>query len=336
MFDSIRKPARKSLFAVCLLSCSTAVAQQPTRPVESQPSVTTASRQYASLPSVGMATLQCVGYFRMPVLNNLPQIVGGEQEQEKTIYAGGDYVYLDSGARQGITVGQRFQIIRPRSGPSKAYRQKKGYLGVFIQEIGELQVVRVKQDVSVAQITFSCGSAQLGDFLTGVPDRFVPEPRTEVSFDRFADPSGKPIGRVMMTRDGRETLATGDVIYVDLGAEDNAAPGDYLTIFREVGTGNLNVPVYDLASQAHDGFASDRYRGGELSIQAPRARQLKGEEGLFRQSSVTSSQIKSKRPTTPRKIVGEAMIINLQVRTATAVVMNVAQEVHTGDFVEIR
>jgi hypothetical protein len=38
----------------------------------------------------------------------------------------------------------------------------------------------------------------------------------------------------------------------------------------------------------------------------------------------------------PRKVVAEAMIINVQVRTATAIIVRAAQEVHTGDFVEIK
>jgi hypothetical protein len=272
----------------------------------------------------------------MPALKDSPQIVGGEQEQEQTIYASGDYVYLNAGQRQGVKEGQAYHIIRPRGGPAKTHREKKGYLGVFVQEIGELRVIRAKENVSVAQITFACDSAILGDFLAGVPDRVSPEPRAGVSFDRFGDSSGKATGRVMMAKDGRETIATGDVIYVDIGDEDRAVAGDYLTIYRHVGKGNLDVNVYDLAVQNREEFSSEKYRGGGLSIQAPRAGELKGEDGLFRHGSVSSSQVKSKRPELLRKVVGQAMIINVQVRTATAVVMSVAQEVHTGDFVELR
>jgi hypothetical protein len=38
----------------------------------------------------------------------------------------------------------------------------------------------------------------------------------------------------------------------------------------------------------------------------------------------------------PRKIVGEMVIIDVQTRTATAVITRALAEVHTGDWVEIQ
>jgi len=38
----------------------------------------------------------------------------------------------------------------------------------------------------------------------------------------------------------------------------------------------------------------------------------------------------------PRKIVGEMVIIDVQTRTATAIVTRVVGEAHTGDWVEIQ
>jgi hypothetical protein len=38
----------------------------------------------------------------------------------------------------------------------------------------------------------------------------------------------------------------------------------------------------------------------------------------------------------PRKVVGEAMIVNVQERTATAVIVRSVQEIHTGDYVQLK
>jgi hypothetical protein len=38
----------------------------------------------------------------------------------------------------------------------------------------------------------------------------------------------------------------------------------------------------------------------------------------------------------PRKVVGEMVILSVQQRTAAAVITKVAQEVHTGDYVEVQ
>jgi hypothetical protein len=130
----------------------------------------------------------------------------------------------------------------------------------------------------------------------------------------------------MMAKDGREMLGPGDTVYVDLGQEDSIAVGKRLTIYRKVGTGNLNVRIYDLARRGSVGFESDQYRGGGFSIMAKRSSDRDD-------SPVTTSEIRKRRPTMPWKIVGEAIILNVQDRTATAIITSSVQEVHTGDFV---
>ena len=141
----------------------------------------------------------------------------------------------------------------------------------------------------------------------------------------------------MMARDGREMPAVGDLIYVDIGGEDQAVAGDTLTIYRKLGTGNLGViKNEELEPRLDRGFASDKYRGGIFSLMAQRSKDSKDEPGLYFHNPIKTTEIKKKRPVMPRKVVGEAMILNVQVRTATAIIMRTAQEVHTGDFVEIK
>jgi hypothetical protein len=323
-----------ALFVVAPAFVSKVNAQTP-----SEPQQTSKIEMPAQSPErgIGRGNLECAGYFRLPPLKGLPQIVGGEQEQEQRIYATGQFVYIDAGSQQGVREGQEFHIIRPRGWVEKVYRQKKGNLGVFIQEIGELRVVRVKENVSVAQITFSCDPILLGDLLTGLPDRVSPVAKSEIIIDRFSDTNGKPTGRVMMARDGREMVTVGDLVYIDIGAEDKASLGDYVTIYRKVGTGNLfDIKNEELARRSDEGFASEQFRGGTFSMQAQRSKDVRDEPGQYRHSPIKTSEIKDKRPTMPRKVVGEAMIVNVQVRTATAIIMRAVQEVHTGDFVELK
>src|SRR4030095_1140776 len=208
------------LTGLCLLMLSNTQAQTAESQEHRGPTVIASIRSYERL-AAGRTNMQCAGYFRMPGLKNLPRIVGGEQEQEKTIYASGDLVYIDAGQRQGVREGQEFHIVRPRGEPARVFRQKKGYLGVYVQEVGELRVIRVKESFSVAQVTYSCDTALLGDFLTGLLARSAPDVSWGRSLDRFAEPSSKPIGRVLMSREGKELVAVGDIIYVDLGVEDS-------------------------------------------------------------------------------------------------------------------
>jgi hypothetical protein len=51
---------------------------------------------------------------------------------------------------------------------------------------------------------------------------------------------------------------------------------------------------------------------------------------------VTTPKVKTKRPNNLRKVVGEMIILNVKERTATAMIVRNAQEIHTGDMVEVQ
>lgn len=315
-------------------SDSASATQQPTRPKVVMPTSDDAPKV------AGRTTLFCAGYVKYQRFGEVPEIVGAEQEQEQREFTDGDVVYLNWGSQQGIKEGDRFQIVRPRGELKGVHREKKGFLGIYVQEVGMLQVFKVNENTSTAQITFTCNAILLGDLLTRVPYRESPTVRTEVALDRFADPTNKQKGRLMMARDGRELLTRSDIVYIDLGSEDKVAPGDYLTIYRPLGTGTVTrIDNEENARGRAKGFQSDRFRGGGFSIQGQRAKEdtaFVDANGYYRFRPITTKEIKRDRPKMPRKIVGEMVIIDVQTRTATAVITRVASEVHTGDWVEIQ
>lgn len=284
--------------------------------------------------------LYCAGYIRHQLLPHMPEIVGGLEENEQRQYADGDVVYLNEGSQQGIREGQIFQIIRPRGDLKGVHKEKRGFLGTYIQEVGQLQVFKVRENTSAAQITFTCDAALLGDLLTPVPDRVSPIQRAEANLDIFADPSGKQTGRLMMAKDNREMVTRNDIVYIDLGSEDQIKPGDYLTVYRPLGTGHITrFDNEEMARNRASGFQSDRFRGGGIGNQANRAKAetaVVKDEGRYRYRPITTREVKRHRPLMPRKIVGEIVIIDVQMRTATAIITRVAGEVHTGDWVEIQ
>ena len=49
-----------------------------------------------------------------------------------------------------------------------------------------------------------------------VPDRVAPLEKTQMDIDRYADPTGKQTGRLMMAKDNREMLSRSDIVYIDL------------------------------------------------------------------------------------------------------------------------
>ena len=326
---------KASLFAlVCLPALAfTAHAQSPGPQV--------IAPKAAAAPRVaGESSLYCAGYIRYQKLLHMPEIVGALEEQETRTYVDGDVVYLNEGSQQGIKEGQSFQIIRPRGFVKGVHREKIGFLGIYVQEVGQLKVFKVNEHTAAARITFTCDLALLGDLLAPIPDRESPLMRTEGNLDRFAEPSGKQTGRLMMAKDNREMVTRNDIVYIDLGGEDKINRGDYLTIYRELGTGNITrVDNEEGARNRATGFQSDRFRGGGFSNQASRAKDSTAfvhSEGRYRHRPITSKEVKDHRPLMPRKIVGEMVVINVEARTATAIITRVVGEVHTGDWVEIQ
>ena len=328
---------KASLFSlVCLLALAfTSNAQSPA------PTPQVIAPSAAPAPRVaGDSTMYCAGYIRYQKLPHMPEIVGALDEQEQRTFSDGDVVYLNEGSQQGIKEGQTFQIIRPRGFVKGVHREKKGFLGIYVQEIGQLRVFKVNQNTAAAKVTFSCDMALLGDLLAPIPDREAPVLRTEGNLDQYAEPSGKQTGRLMMAKDAREMVTRNDIVYIDLGGEDKINRGDYLTIYRELGTGNLTrIDNEELARNRATGFQSDRYRGGGFSMMASRAKDstaFVNSEGRYRHRPITTREVKKHRPEMPRQIVGEMVVINVEARTATAIITRVVGEVHTGDWVEIQ
>ena len=278
--------------------------------------------------------LHCGGYIRQTPLPSLGQIVGGEEEQDQNTYTQGDYIYLNAGADKGVRVGQEFAVIRPR-GTVKSKFSRKGSLGTYVQEVGQLRVVSVKDKVSVAVVATSCETMLLGDLLTDVPARNVTLPLAVTNFDRFAEPSGKATGRIVLARDAQELAVRNQIVYIDLGAEDNVRTGDRLTIFRPVGKNDItNVREGEVSRGATGDFGSDHFKGGKFGNMAQRSKE--SSSGVYNGNAINTSDVKAARPKLPRKNVGEMVILNVQERTATAMITVTAQEIHTGDYVEIK
>ena len=274
----------------------------------------------------------CGGFIEPQVPGGEPQIVGAESERHHRTFAEGDFVFIDAGAQQGVKVGQEFDVTRPR-GQFRSKFSHKGTLGVYVQEVGQLRVVRVRDRVSVAEVTNSCDDLLLGDLLRAAPSGASPATRSDGNLDRFAEPSGKQTGHIVLARDGREYLSRDEIVFVDLGAEDNLRVGDRLTVFRPEGHGTIVKYGDEVVPNSRRGFESDEFRGGGFSNEAQRVKDVDGPKSG---RTVKTPSIKHNRPPVPRHVVGELVVLHVEGRTATAVVTRNLEEINTGDAVEVQ
>ncbi len=275
--------------------------------------------------------LYCAGYIQSNGISTANRIVASNDEAEAYTFKQNDFLYINMGANKGVNVGDIFAVVRPRGQIESRWTNKRD-IGFYVQEVGAVEVVRVKNEVSVVRVKASCEGFLLGDLIQLTEKRTSPLVESRPALDLFGDPSGKAMGRILMSRDGAEMLSRDFIAYVDLGADNNVQIGDRLTIFRRLGKGNITqIPQKESASARDEGFQSDTYRGGKVSNQTPRKDGDKADGKV-----VTTYDAKFGRPLGLRKVVGEAVILNVKEHTATIVITRTAQEIHTGDWVEVQ
>ena len=321
-FQKFYKQSFGLLFLILAAASSAVLAQQ--KPTVILP-------QDREMPVAMRNNLYCAGYISKEKVNPKNQIVGAENEQEQFIYSQGNNLYISLGANQGVKVGDMFAVVRPR-GKFRSKFSTKDNLGIYVQEIGAVQVISVKQDVSVARVTVSCDNFLLGDLIQPIQQRMSPLFEQRPMLDVFANASGKMTGKIVLARGGLEMPGREQIVYIDLGQEDNVKVGDYFTIFRPLGAGNLFISDEDELAAARDrGFQSSEYNGGKYSTGASRRKNEDASGDV-----INLEEAKQDRPNNLRKVVGELLILNVKERTATAIIVRTAQEIHTGDSVELQ
>lgn len=279
----------------------------------------------------GANNLYCAGYIQQNAMGTMNRIIGAQDEADGFNYVQNDFLYINMGRDKGVSVGDVFAVVRPR-GEVRSKWSRKTDLGFYVQEVGALEVVKVKQDMSAVRVKVSCDSFLLGDLVQLVEKRTSPLYDRGDVMDIFGDASGKASGRILMARDGHEMISRDQIAYVDLGADDNIKVGDKLTVFRPLEKGNLTKhPDRESVSSRDYGFESEVYKGGKFSNQSARKSgdKANGQE-------VRTRDVRNERPAGMRKVVGEAVVLNVKERTATVVITRTAQEIHTGDWVEIK
>jgi hypothetical protein len=278
----------------------------------------------------GYNNVYCAGFVQTAGVDTSRRIVGAYNEQDGHIFSDGNVVYLNTGMNNGVKVGDIMSVTRPR-GKVNTKWTNKGSLGFLVDEVGAVEIIRVKADSAVARVKTACDNLLLGDLVQPWQSRPVPPTTSRPALDLYGDPNGKAIGRLFMARGNMETLSPEQIVYIDLGAEDNVRVGDYLTVFRPLGKGNPYDRIENDSVEARiNDYGSFQYKGGEFSNQTARK---SGDHADGR--VVTKSKAIEGRGRI-RKVVGEMVVLNVKERTATAMITRTSQEVHTGDYVEMQ
>ncbi|MEW6126082.1 MAG: hypothetical protein AB1757_03380 [Acidobacteriota bacterium] len=270
---------------------------------------------------VKRSDMYCAGYISESTLWPDVYIIGGEKENFKNSFSQGDVVFMNKGRNAGVRAGQTYSVIRP-VGKMKHPFNKKRKMGTYVHEVGMIRVIQVNDKTSTAEVTVSCEMIEMGDMLKIYEEQLAPEPRAGEPLPLHGESSGDLSGQIVLARHGREYIATGDVVYIDVGETKGVKTGDYFTIYHAITDDWENVGKYpqDKIDQWRSrDYQSDHWRGGTFSNQAPR---------------VKRNDVVRERPEIPRKVLGEMIVLKVEKGSATCVITRSVGEANIGDWVE--
>jgi hypothetical protein len=248
----------------------------------------------------GMVTREAVPYDTY--------LISGEQSYYQTVFAQGDYVFINKGSSSGVKVGDQFDVMRPDDKPKglKWYEyQTNQYRAMGRQwlDLGRVVVEHVQANVSVAKVAFSCDYMQRGDYVRPHVERMVPDLKP---FDgnRFPGASGKSQAQVVTAKNFTLITGANDVIYINMGSSQGAKAGDYVRIFRYQGT--RHETAYQLFWTQYRMWGFGRtpvaYHWNDL----------------------------------PRELLGEGVILRVSENAATVMITYSLKDIYLGDYVEIQ
>jgi hypothetical protein len=174
--------------------------------------------------------VSCFGYIGPLQDQFVAAVIGAENVAEQTDFTEHNLLYLDGGYDRGIKVGDEFWIVTP--GDEVFHPIDGKSMGRFYEYRGRAKVVCIEGRTATVQVTLACTDIPMGSFLKAYEPVPIPLGRRLPANAICDPPSGKPHGRIVMTRDGVFAIGTGSDIMIDMGIAEGLQPGDQLSIFR--------------------------------------------------------------------------------------------------------
>jgi hypothetical protein len=285
--------------------------------------------QEATLPPINYRDLACSGFivpFQPPMLR-----IASSQNRELESMGEGQVVYLNEGAKQGHQVGDQFYVVR--LGPEIHQPVTGDNLGRFVLRIGQVKILTLLENSSIAQITQSCDEIQYGDPLVPYFAPSIPfDVRASQELPLYLPESDKPRGRVVWQEDQRGAVGQSYIAYVDLGANQKLAPGDKLWVFRYGAMqDNIQTGVKDLFRQAQVDYPEkDLFRRKERTIA-----DSKRSAGQDKPRKEAPNPGEPQDYTKLRKFIGEAVVLTTEAQTACVKIVLSQQEIHIADWIQV-
>jgi len=158
------------------------------------------------------------------------RIIAGQHS--RLILGEDDIAFTDIGSEMGAVDGQKFTILRKAT--TISHPRTNEIIGTKCYPLGTLQLTQVTPQGSRAIIVNSFKEVEPGDWLT--PYQEIR--RREISLKMATRPIK---GMIVDSYSGHDTVAAGDVVYLDLGKHQGVEVGNMFYVVREVAVEKMLV-----------------------------------------------------------------------------------------------
>lgn len=136
-----------------------------------------------------------------------------------------DILYTNIGKERGVKGGEKFSVFREDGTVSHPITNE--IMGIKITPLGTIQLTDLEKTTSRAIVTKTIQEITPGSYLMPARDN----KRREIPL-KMATRDLK--GYIVDSYSGISIIATGDIVYIDLGSDHGAEPGNMLYVVRDV------------------------------------------------------------------------------------------------------
>ncbi len=166
-------------------------------------------------------------------LASIGRVIAGEQA--RLVLGEEDTVFTDIGTVHGGQEGSKYTILRTSAMIKHPVTREE--LGYKVYPLGVVQLTHVTKNNSRGIITSSFKEVEPGDLL--VPYHKVKRRNIPLKL------ASRPLnGSIVESATGNNSIASGDVVYLDLGLSQGVEPGNLLYVIRPVHIEKLLVDRY--------------------------------------------------------------------------------------------
>lgn len=179
--------------------------------------------QQTSSSETPLPLRQYAGYLAqdVPFVGTIVHTMGAEPR----LVSAGDQAVIDAGADADLHVGDRLTIFRVVPQLQTPYTDARASQRVVM--LGNATVVQTLTATSVIEVSEASGEIAVGDRfhrLGVLPPSVSSHP---------AAPAYTPSGTIVASQEDKILLATGDVVYLNQGAEHGVQRGDHFLVFEQ-------------------------------------------------------------------------------------------------------